>query len=78
MAKRREQAKLRHAAKLAGTILEEEAEKASTPEPEPELAEDVFIAFARVYSGCLKQGSSVYVLGPKHDPAEAQRMVLFF
>ncbi|CAH1407872.1 unnamed protein product [Nezara viridula] len=75
MAKRREQAKLRHAAKLAGTVLEDEADKAPTPEPEPELSEDVFIAFARVYSGCLKQGSSVYVLGPKHDPAEALRMI---
>lgn len=27
-----------------------------------------FIAFARVFSGKLKKGDKVYVLGPKHDP----------
>ncbi|KAK2588807.1 hypothetical protein KPH14_001682 [Odynerus spinipes] len=29
------------------------------------------IAFARIYSGTLKVGSEVYVLGPKHNPATA-------
>ncbi|XP_047344705.1 elongation factor-like GTPase 1 [Vespa velutina] len=29
------------------------------------------IAFARIYSGMLKVGSEVYVLGPKHNPAKA-------
>ena len=37
--------------------------------------EDVFIAFARVYSGCLRKGQEVYVLGPKHDPAVGLQMV---
>lgn len=41
----------------------------------PENDEDVFIAFARVYSGCLQIGQEVYVLGPKHDPAVALQMV---
>jgi len=27
-----------------------------------------FVALARVYSGCLRKGQRVYVLGPKHDP----------
>lgn len=40
--------------------------------------EDVFIAFARVFSGCLKKGTSVYVLGPKHDPASALLKVLSY
>ena len=31
--------------------------------------EQVFIAFARVFSGTVKQGATLYVLGPKHDPA---------
>jgi len=31
--------------------------------------EQVFIAFARVFSGTVKRGASLYVLGPKHDPA---------
>lgn len=37
--------------------------------------DDVFIAFARVFSGCLRKGSSVYVLGPKHDPSVALQKV---
>ncbi|XP_074650773.1 elongation factor-like GTPase 1 [Tubulanus polymorphus] len=36
-------------------------------------AEDdhVFIAFARVFSGTIRKGQTLYVLGPKHDPATA-------
>lgn len=30
--------------------------------------DEVFIAFARVYSGTLRKGSKIYVLTPKHDP----------
>ncbi|KAK4328723.1 hypothetical protein Pmani_000876 [Petrolisthes manimaculis] len=33
--------------------------------------EVVFVAFARVFSGTLRPGDKVYVLGPKHDPATA-------
>ncbi|MPC25037.1 Elongation factor-like GTPase 1 [Portunus trituberculatus] len=33
------------------------------------LEEEVFIAFARVFSGTLTVGQKVYVLGPKHDPS---------
>ena len=28
------------------------------------------LAFARVYSGSIKKGQQLYVLGPKHDPRE--------
>lgn len=28
----------------------------------------IFIAFARVFSGTLKRGQELYVLGPKYDP----------
>lgn len=28
----------------------------------------VFIAFARVFSGTLRRGQELYVLGPKYDP----------
>ena len=31
----------------------------------------VFIAFARVFSGTVKKGQKLYVLGPKHNPARA-------
>lgn len=30
-----------------------------------------FVAFARVFSGVLKRGEKVFVLGPKYDPAES-------
>lgn len=30
--------------------------------------EEAFVAFARIFSGTLKKGSKIYVLGPKHDP----------
>jgi len=32
------------------------------------IVEDSFIAFARIYSGTLKKGKRLYVLGPRHDP----------
>ncbi|XP_072134445.1 elongation factor-like GTPase 1 isoform X2 [Mobula birostris] len=32
---------------------------------------DHFIAFARVYSGTIRRGQKLYVLGPKYDPSEA-------
>ena len=28
-----------------------------------------FVAFARVFSGCLRRGQKLYVLGPRHDPS---------
>ena len=31
---------------------------------------ECFLAFARVYSGCIKKGSTLYVLGPKYQPQE--------
>ncbi|XP_039450927.1 elongation factor-like GTPase 1 [Culex pipiens pallens] len=33
-----------------------------------EQADEAFLAFARVYSGTLRRGDKVYVIGPKHDP----------
>ncbi|XP_051896621.1 elongation factor-like GTPase 1 isoform X2 [Pristis pectinata] len=32
---------------------------------------DHFIAFARVYSGTIRRGQKLFVLGPKYDPSEA-------
>lgn len=28
-----------------------------------------FVAFARVFSGTLRKGQTLFVLGPKHDPS---------
>lgn len=38
---------------------------------ETEEEQPAFIAFARIYSGRIKKGDKVYVLGPKHDPTKA-------
>uniref|UniRef100_A0A3B4UIW6 Elongation factor-like 1 n=1 Tax=Seriola dumerili TaxID=41447 RepID=A0A3B4UIW6_SERDU len=35
---------------------------------------ETFIAFARVYSGVVKKGQRVFVLGPKYDPTQGLRM----
>ncbi len=37
--------------------------------------DEVFVAFARVYSGRLRPGIEVYVLGPKHDPRTALQKI---
>ncbi|XP_058012282.1 elongation factor-like GTPase 1 isoform X2 [Ahaetulla prasina] len=34
-------------------------------------AKESFIAFARVFSGVVKKGQKLFVLGPKYDPAES-------
>lgn len=34
-----------------------------------------FVAFARVYSGVVRKGQKVFVLGPKYDPSLALRAV---
>ncbi|KAI7872992.1 P-loop containing nucleoside triphosphate hydrolase protein [Spinellus fusiger] len=41
------------------------------PEPEPikDLQGEHLVGFARLYSGTLKVGQTLYVLGPKYDPA---------
>ncbi|CAF0726325.1 unnamed protein product [Didymodactylos carnosus] len=31
--------------------------------------QNIFLAFARVYSGVLKRGQKIYVLSPRHDPS---------
>ncbi|XP_064474853.1 elongation factor-like GTPase 1 [Ornithodoros turicata] len=77
MAERREEARRRHAERMAqandtsvglpetvGTPIEDQ-------KTEVEEQEDtVFVAFARVFSGTLRRGQKVFVLGPKHDPAK--------
>ena len=37
--------------------------------------EEVFIAFARVFSGTIKSGDELYVMGPKYDPCKAPSFV---
>jgi ribosome assembly protein 1 len=80
LAERRELARLRHSAKVSGEtggVTSESIEQSEEKKEEPEASEDVFIAFARVYSGTLKKGQQIYVLGPKHDPTIALQRVIF-
>ncbi|XP_030433422.1 elongation factor-like GTPase 1 isoform X2 [Gopherus evgoodei] len=38
---------------------------------EQEADKESFIAFARVFSGVVRRGQKIFVLGPKYDPAES-------
>ena len=50
---------------------------AAAKEPrEEEVAKDTFVAFARVYSGVVRRGQRVFVLGPKYDPVQGLSMVI--
>jgi len=40
--------------------------------------EQVFVAFARVFSGVVRRGQTLYVLGPKHDPCKLLNFVCLF
>lgn len=52
---------------VPGDATSEEEEKAAPPPPQQA---DAFVGFGRVFSGVLRAGQSVYVLGPKHDPRD--------
>lgn len=48
------------------------------PENDTENKEEsdfVFVAFARVFSGIVRKGQKLYVLGPKHDPSQVLKKV---
>ena len=50
---------------------ENENEMKIKPREEMEVPKSHVLAFARVYSGTIKKGQQLYVLGPKHDPRES-------
>ncbi|XP_015254716.1 PREDICTED: elongation factor Tu GTP-binding domain-containing protein 1 [Cyprinodon variegatus] len=82
IAQRRDVARQRHAEKrLEGAALPDgppvEAKTPSLPpkdtkeeEEEEEQQREVFVAFARIYSGTVKKGQRLFILGPKYDPAQ--------
>jgi len=50
-----------------------ETQPTSPPQPQivsPPPPSEVFIGFGRVFSGTLKKGQEVYVLGPKYNPLD--------
>ena len=40
----------------------------SEPEKDQETPSERFIGFGRIFSGTLRKGQKVYVLGPKYNP----------
>ncbi|GFO11767.1 elongation factor tu GTP-binding domain-containing protein 1 [Plakobranchus ocellatus] len=88
---RRENARKRHAELLARQTTKPESETEDKAErnghvylsgedkeaiaAEEEKCDHVFIAFARIFSGCLRKGSKVFFLGPKHDPGAVLEQV---
>jgi len=80
LAERRVVARERHAEKQqsegAVQLTTEQMEQLTTREKVLESVEGdtkesdiAFIAFARVYSGCVEPGQEMWVIGPKYDPA---------
>ncbi|KAJ9594763.1 hypothetical protein L9F63_013973, partial [Diploptera punctata] len=67
ISQRREQARLRHAQRLAESQAQNPAIDDEKEGKESE-SDVVFIAFARVFSGTVRKEQELYVLGPKHDP----------
>ncbi|CAH2087416.1 unnamed protein product [Euphydryas editha] len=48
---------------------EENTEKFTEDQKEKDENQTAFIAFARIFSGRVRKGDKLYVLGPKHDPS---------
>ena len=60
----------------------DQAERSQSQDSETtteDSAEDgtAFVGFARIFSGTLKRGDEVFVLGPKHNPQEFKTKVRF-
>ena len=49
----------------------ESTEGITKPTEDKQVPKSHVLAFARVYSGTIKKGQQLYVLGPKHDPRES-------
>ena len=56
----------------------ETSEENATVEPEKieevEEEKETFVAFVRVFSGTIRKGQKVYVLGPKYDPEKGLKL----
>lgn len=89
IAKRRELARIKNAlkyniAKVENSETVPNATTENTEENKPEVVEStqnendiMFIAFGRIYSGTIRRGQEIYVLGPKHDPSKTNDKVCF-
>jgi len=50
----------------------------NTEEVQPDESGERFIGFARIFSGVLKKGSKVFILGPRYDPAQPEENISEF
>jgi len=55
-----------------------EENKPEVKEPTQNENDVMFIAFGRMYSGTIRRGQEIYVLGPKHDPSKITDSVCFY
>ncbi|XP_025419219.1 elongation factor-like GTPase 1 [Sipha flava] len=83
IAKRRELARIKHMLKnselktedssvteINSNVIITEENKLKVVERTENENDIMFIAFGRIYSGTIRRGQEVYVLGPKHDPSK--------
>lgn len=89
IAQRREQARLRHILRNSEiktsssdsepsvNMVSSEINKPETPEFTQNENDIMFIAFGRIYSGTIRRGQKMYVLGPKHNPSKITDQVCF-
>jgi len=63
--------------KCSITVNNEEI-KPEVIEPTQNENDVMFIAFGRMYSGTIRRGQEMYVLGPKHDPSKITDSVCFY
>lgn len=66
-----QQEQLKNEAQLSSTVSEDS--KAEVVEEEKKKS-NIFVAFARVFSGTLRKGMQLYVLGPKYDPSNRMEL----
>ncbi|XP_061671549.1 elongation factor-like GTPase 1 isoform X3 [Syngnathoides biaculeatus] len=58
-----------------GELSKDDMENQVPKESKEEEQSETFIAFARVYSGVMKRGQRIFILGPKYDPAQGLSML---
>ena len=71
IAARREQIRKITASKTDGEARSADTELPVEKPKDEAPAEAIFVGFARVFSGTLKEGNELFVLGPKHKPEVA-------
>ncbi|KAK3097670.1 hypothetical protein FSP39_011945 [Pinctada imbricata] len=54
-----------------GTVISQVKEEGKDAVENGDEDDHTFIAFGRVFSGTVRKGQKVYVLGPKHNPSQA-------